>query len=82
MSNIVRTAKGAKLDMSALKLKNEHTVPVGNKTQVKEKVLNTAEKKNVDSPRKLHTNVPVNKPVSKNETVAVVTIAAKPIKKK
>ncbi len=72
MARFVTTAKGAKLDISSLKLKNEKTLAVGNAKvnargdKVKNgKIVKTRPEIVADQYR-LHSNIPTNKPVTNN----------------
>jgi hypothetical protein len=78
MAKIVATVKGKKLDMTKLKLQNENVITVGNmKTNARGdkldpktgKVIKTRNQIKSEQYR-LHTNVPVNLPVSE-QTIGV-----------
>lgn len=72
---VVRTAKGKSLDLARLRLKNEEVVTVGNmRTNARGDKLHPKTGKVVETRNqiksaeyRLHTNVPINKPVTQPE---------------
>lgn len=77
MPKIVSTVKGKKLDMTKLKLKNENVITVGNtRTNARGDVLDNSGK--VSKTRnqvkaeqyRIHSNVPVQRPVTRQEPTA------------